>query len=39
MSWGQRLALATSCGMFAWFIATGGEAMSTIEQLAASLPI
>jgi hypothetical protein len=39
MSKAQFLALAASCGAFAAFIVTGGEALVVIERFAASLPL
>lgn len=38
MSKGQFLGLAGSCGAFAAFVATGGEAMVFVQRLVASLP-
>jgi hypothetical protein len=38
MNKGQFLALTVSCGAFASFIATGGEAMVFLQRLTASLP-
>ena len=35
---GQFLAMTVSCGVFASFIATGGEAMVFVQRLTASLP-
>ena len=34
----QFLVLAGSCGAFAAFVATGGEAMVYVQRLAANLP-
>lgn len=39
MNKAQFLALAASCGAFAAFIATGGEALVMVERFAANLPL